>query len=246
MNGLSIAVAFVAGLVSFLSPCILPIIPGFLAYLAGASLADGEPRPDANNISVGASRKDIFLASVFFVLGFSAVFSLLGVFVTSILGIATYVVRTWLARIGGGIMILFGLYLTGLLHIPFLEREYKVRVMTRFRSRWITSFVFGAAFAAGWTPCVGAVLGGILGLAASAPGSAFTLLFVYSLGLGMPFLLVGIFASRASGLIQRCSRFLIYVQIVFGIVLVAIGILAFTENLPLIANLGLLNRFLLR
>jgi len=246
MNGLSIIVAFVAGLVSFLSPCILPIIPGFLAYLAGDSLAGGEPRPHTNIIGVGARRKDIFLASVFFVLGFSAVFSLLGVFVTSILGIATYVVRTWLARIGGGIMILFGLYLTGLLHIPFLEREYKVRVMTRFRSRLLTSFVFGAAFAAGWTPCVGAVLGGILGLAASAPGSAFTLLFVYSLGMGIPFLLVGIFASRASGLIQRYSRFLIYVQIVFGIILIAIGILAFTENLPLIANLGLLNRFLLR
>ena len=235
MSGLSIIIAFVAGLVSFLSPCVLPIIPGFLAYLAGASLADAEVK-----------RKDIFLASVFFVLGFSAVFSLLGVFVTSILGIATFVVRTWLARIGGGIMILFGLYLTGLLHIPFLEREYKVRVMTRFRSRWLTSFVFGAAFAAGWTPCVGAVLGGILGLAASAPGSAFTLLFIYSLGLGVPFLLVGIFASRASILIARYGRFLIYVQMLFGIILIAIGILAFTENLPLIANLGLLNRFLLR
>lgn len=235
MNGLSIAVAFIAGLVSFLSPCVLPIIPGFLAYLAGASFTDDAPRG-----------RDIFLASVFFVLGFAAVFSLLGVFVTSILGIATYIVRTWLARIGGGIMILFGLYLTGLLHIPFLEREYKVRVMTRFRSRWATSFVFGAAFAAGWTPCVGAVLGGILGLAATAPGSAFTLLFVYSLGLGAPFLLVGLFASRASGLIQRYGGFLNYAQIIFGIILIVIGIFAFTENLPLIANLGLLNRFLLR
>ena len=235
MNGLSIIVAFIAGLVSFLSPSVLPIIAGFLAYLAGASLADSEVK-----------RKDIFLASVFFVLGFAAVFSLFGVFVTSVLGIATYVVRTWLARLGGGIMIIFGLYLTGLLHIPFLGREYKMRVTRKFQSRFVTSFVFGAAFAAGWTPCVGAVLGGILGLAAAAPGSAFTLLFAYSLGLCLPFLLVGFFASRASELIQRYGRFLIYVQIVFGIVLVGIGILAFTENLPLIANLGLLNRFLLR
>jgi cytochrome c-type biogenesis protein len=235
MEEITIAISFAAGLVSFLSPCILPIIPGFLAYLAGSSLAESAQK-----------RRDIFLASLFFVLGFSAVFSLLGVLLTTILERIAYGVQQWLARLGGGIIILFGLYLAGILKIPFLEREYKFRVTKKFESRLLTSFVFGAAFAAGWTPCVGAVLGSILGLAATAPGSAFTFLFSYSLGLGLPFLLVGLFASRASEWINRYAGVLHWASMVFGIMLVILGILAFTQSLNRIANLELLNRWLLR
>lgn len=235
MNELSITFAFIAGLVSFLSPCMLPIIPGFFSYLAGASLSESKSK-----------RKDIFLASLFFVLGFAAVFSILGVVLNTILEAVAYDAQIWLSRIGGGIIILFGLYLTRLIKIPFLEREYKLTVKTKFRSRHLTSFAFGAAFAAGWTPCVGAVLGGILGLAASAPGSAFPLLFSYSLGLGVPFLFVGLFTSQASNLINRYAHILKYVNIVFGIVLIVLGILAFTQNLNRIANFELLNRLLLQ
>ena len=235
MDELSIAVSFLAGLVSFLSPCVLPIIPGFLSYLAGASVSNSQTK-----------RRDIFLASFFFVLGFSAIFSLLGVLLNTILEAVAYDIQTWLARIGGGIIILFGLYLTGLLKLPFLEREYKFSVNRKFKSKHLTSFVFGAAFAAGWTPCVGAVLGGILGLAVTAPGSAFLLLFSYSLGLGVPFILVGLFTSQASKLINRYSYILKYVNIVFGIILIGIGILALTQNLNLIANLGFINKILLK
>lgn len=235
MTQIPILVSFIAGLVSFLSPCVLPIIPGFLAYLAGASLSEAETK-----------RKDIFFASVFFVLGFAAVFSILGVILNTILERVEYDAQIWLARIGGTIVIIFGLYLTGLLKLPFLEREWRLTVKTKFRSKYLTSFLFGAAFAAGWTPCVGAVLGGILGLAATAPGSALALLFSYSLGLGVPFLLVGLFASRATSFISRYATRLQYVSRAFGVILIGLGILAFTQNLSRIANLELLNRILLR
>src|SRR5204863_8265669 len=123
------------------------------------------------------------------------------------------------------IIIFFGLYVTGLIHIPFLDRDYKFRVMKKFSSRHVTSFVFGLAFAAGWTPCVGAALGAILGLAATEPGSAFTLLFSYALGLGIPFLIVGIFAGEASNFLNRFARVVKYINIVFGLLLIVIGIL---------------------
>src|SRR3989338_7008131 len=235
MIEISLTIAFLAGLGSFLSPCVLPIITGFLAYLAGSSLSESSSR-----------RKDIFLASVFFVLGFATVFSILGVILNTVLEVIAYDAQTWLARIGGALIIFFGLYLTGLIKIPFLEREYKLTVKTKFKSRHLTSLVFGAAFAAGWTPCVGAVLGGILGLAASAPGSALTLLFVYSLGLGLPFLAVGLFASQSSLLINKYAYLLRYVNIIFGFILIGLGILAFTQQLSRVANLELLNQFLLK
>jgi cytochrome c-type biogenesis protein len=243
MADITIIVAFIAGLVSFLSPCVLPIIPGFLAYLSGSSLAESDSK-----------RKTIFLNSFFFVLGFSIVFALLGVILNSVLKNSATEFQTILARVGGALIIFFGLYLTGLIRIPFLEREYKFKVkffagdgsVLSGNSRYLTSLVFGAAFAAGWTPCIGAVLGGILGLAAANPGSAFFLLMAYSLGLGLPFLAVGLFASQAADIINRYSTKLGYVSIVFGVILIAIGILAFTEKLGLIANLEILNKWLLR
>jgi len=236
MNELSITFAFFAGLISFIAPCVLPIIPGFLAYLGGTSVDE----------SGGAKRKEVFLNSVFFVLGFSAVFSALGVLLNTILEAVAYDTQIWLSRIGGVIIIIFGLYLARIIRIPFLDKEHKFEVKKRFKSRYFTSFLFGAAFAAGWTPCVGAVLGAILGLAASAPGSAFSLLFFYSLGLGIPFLIVGLFAAPASRFINRYAKAAYYVNIVFGIILIALGVLIFTQNLSRIANFDFLNRILLQ
>jgi cytochrome c-type biogenesis protein len=233
---LTLFVAFVAGIISFLAPCVLPIIPGFLVYLAGSSSAE-----------VSSRRREIFLNSVFFVLGFSVIFAALGVLLNTVLEAVAYDAQIWLSRIGGALIIFFGLYLVGLLKLPFLEREHKFRVTRKFGSRYLTSFVFGAAFAAGWTPCVGAVLGGILGLAASAPGSAFGLLLAYALGLGIPFLLVGLFTAQANKFIERYSqsKWGKYINIIFGIILIGLGILIFTQNLVRIANFELLNRFLL-
>jgi cytochrome c-type biogenesis protein len=233
MAEISYVVAFLAGLVSFLAPCVLPLVPGFLAYLAGTTIREG-----------AAKRWDIFIASLLFVAGFSFVFSLLGVLLNTVLSAASYEVQLWLSRAGGLIIIFFGLYLTGLIRVGWLEQEHKIAV-TGIKSKYLTSFLFGVAFAAGWTPCVGAALGAILGLAATQPALTFTLLLAYSLGLGLPFIITGLFASRAAGWIARYGHILSYVNIAFGILLVILGILIFTQTLSLVANLPLLNNFIL-
>jgi cytochrome c-type biogenesis protein len=234
MNEVALVTAFTAGFVSFLAPCVLPIIPGFLAYLAGS------------RGGVKASRLEIFLNSLFFVAGFSFIFALLGVLLNTVLETVAYDVQVWLARIGGVLIIFFGLYLTGLIKIGILEREHKFKVALGGRSKYITSFIFGLAFAAGWTPCVGPVLGVILGLAASSPGIAFFLLLSYALGLGVPFLIVGLFTAQAAGFISRYAKVLSYANIVFGVILIVLGVLVFTEQLNRIASFELLNNFLLQ
>jgi cytochrome c-type biogenesis protein len=231
MIDLSVGVAFIAGVVSFLSPCVLPIIPGFLAYLSGSSLED-----------TGAqNRLQIFLNSVFFVLGFSVIFAVLGVLLNTVLEAVAYDAQTWLARIGGAIVIFFGLYLVGIIKLKFLERDHKIRITKKFNSRYLTSFLFGSAFAAGWTPCVGAALGAILGLAAANPGNALYLLFAYAVGLGIPFLVIGAFASRAGGFIQKYAHVMKYVNKAFGVILIALGVLVFTQSLNLIASFEFVN-----
>lgn len=187
----------------------------------------------------------IFFSSVFFVLGFSLVFSLVGVLLQTVLSSASYAVQEWLGRIGGGVIILFGFFLLGLFTPAFLKRDYKIRVKRRFRSYYLTSFVFGAAFAMGWTPCVSAALGAILALATTAASSAFLLLFAYTLGLGIPFLLVGLFTNQAQALINRLGKKLLYFQYFFGVVLIALGVLVFTGTLSRVANLQFLTDILL-
>lgn len=178
----------------------------------------------------------IFGSSVFFVLGFSFVFSILGVLLQTALANVSYSAQIWLGRIGGAIIILFGLFILGLIRPAFLEREHKFRISTKFRSHYVTSFVFGAAFAVGWTPCVTAALGAILALATTQAGGAFVLLMAYTLGLGLPFLVVGLFVDQANAFIQKSSSWLQYVQYVFGLILIGIGIFIFTGDLNRIAN----------
>ncbi len=190
-------------------------------------------------------QSEIFINSIFFVLGFSLIFSLVGVLLQSILSGIAYSAQNWLARIGGTIIILFGLYLLGIIKLSFLDKEYKLKVKRKFRYAYMTSFLFGAAFAVGWTPCVGAVLGTILTLAITSPTSAFALLFAYSMGLGMPFLFVGLFTSFSSGLIRKAGPKLKYVNYAFGIILILLGILVFTNNLSKIANIPFLSEILI-
>jgi cytochrome c-type biogenesis protein len=228
----TLAVAFIAGLVSFLAPCVIPLVPAFLGYLAGASVEK-------------ASRWALFGHSALFVLGFGTIFAVLGVLLNSVLTNVAYAAQVWIGRIAGVIIILFGLYLVGLLKFKFLQSEHKFRVH-RFRSKALTSFVFGAAFAAGWTPCVGAVLGSILALAASMPGESFALLLAYSLGLGIPFLVAGFFAKEVMGWLQRDSKWLKYFNIVVGAVIILLGVLVFTGKLAAVAGtFSFLNVFLL-
>lgn len=235
MTSVPLLVAFVAGIVSFLSPCVLPLIPGYLAYLAGTAIGMETKK-----------RKEIFLNSVFFVLGFGLVFAILGILLNTLLSAIAYDVQIWLSRIAGALIIVFGLYLMNLIKISFLDREHKLNIRSKFRSRYLASLVFGAAFATGWTPCVGAVLGAILGLAATQPGIAFALLLAYSAGFGLPFLLVGLFTTQASDLINRYGAWTTGINRVFGALLVVLGILIFTQTLNRLANFELLNRILLQ
>ena len=234
MVEISLIAAFVGGLISFLSPCVLPLVPAFLAYLSGTTLGN-----------VQGARLKIFLNAVAYVLGFSVVFALLGVLLNTVLEGVSYSVQTWLARFGGIIIIAFGLYQIGLLKLPFLEQEHKLHPHRKFSVSYLTSFVFGAAFAVGWTPCVGAVLGSVLALAATKPGISFFLLLSYSLGLGIPFLLVGAFSTQALALIRKLGPYLKYFNIIVGILLIILGILVFTQTLSIVANFRLLNDFLL-
>lgn len=182
----------------------------------------------------------IFWASVFFVLGFSTVFSIVGVLLQTVLENVSSTVAEWLARIGGAVIILFGLFIMGILRLSFLEREHTVAVRKRFGSNLITSFVFGAAFAVGWTPCVSAALGAILALAATLPGSAFFLLLSYTLGIGIPFIIVGLFSTQAQAFVSKAGKWLIYFQYIFGALLVLMGILIFTSQLSRVANFSLI------
>jgi cytochrome c-type biogenesis protein len=198
-----------------------------------------------SSITTKISRWDTFIASVFFVLGFSLIFSILGILLQTVLSSASYSIQIWLGRIGGVIIILFGLFLLKLIQPTFLIKEHKFRVKRRFNSTYATSFVFGAAFAVGWTPCVSAALGAILALAATQSSSAFFLLMAYTLGLGLPFLVVGAFTQQAARWINKAGKWLQYAQYVFGVILIGIGILVFTSQLVRIANIPIIVDLLL-
>jgi cytochrome c-type biogenesis protein len=230
MADLNLFIAVFAGLISFLSPCILPILPGFMAFISGRTV-DYTP-----------SRFEVFLSSLFFVLGFSFVFALLGVLLNTVLASSSFTVRVWLSRIGGLVIIIFALHILGILKIPFLMMDHKIEVK-RFNSRYVTSFVFGAAFAVGWSPCVGAILGSIFALAVANPASAFIFLMFYAIGLGIPFILVGLFTQEFMGLIKSSGKFLKYFNIVVGILLLILGILVFTNSINYISYFLLPNVF---
>lgn len=179
---------------------------------------------------------NIFFASVFFVLGFSFVFASLGVLLQTVLSNISSQVQIWLGRIGGAFIIFFGLYLIGFIKPKFLEKEHKLKVKKKFKSIYLTSFIFGAAFAVGWTPCVGAILGAVFALAVIEPSTAFFLFLSYSLGLGVPFLLVGLFTNQAQRFISKSGKWVIYANYIFGGILIIIGMFVFTNQLSRIAN----------
>jgi cytochrome c-type biogenesis protein len=241
MSEINLAVAALAGLGSFVAPCILPMIPAFLAYISGTTLTELNQAGNAKLFTI--NRTNIVLNSLFFVLGFSAVFSILGVIINSALGTAAGEFVDVLNQVGGIIIIGFGIFLLLSTKINKLNME-KQFFPKRSKASYPMSFVFGLAFAAGWTPCVGPILGTILTLAATTPSVAFNLLLVYSLGLGIPFILIGVFYSRATRIIRSMSKHLKYYNLVLGGFIIILGILVFTNQLAYIANFPLLNELL--
>lgn len=237
----AMAIALVAGIVSFLSPCVLPIVPPYLAYMSGVSVSEMADEKSAQ-------RKAIVTA-LFFVMGLSTVFILLG-FAASAFGAFFLQNQTLFAQISGVVIIIFGLHFIGVFRIPFLDREARMDAGDQGGSSF-GAYVLGLAFAFGWTPCIGPQLGAILSLAASE-GSVVRgtmLLAIYAIGLGLPFLLAAIFISRAMGVMNRLKRHMVMIERVMGGLLIVVGLaLVFgamssmsfwlLETFPFLASLG--------
>jgi cytochrome c-type biogenesis protein len=236
----ALALAFLAGVISFLSPCVLPIVPPYLAYMSGISLSEATD----NNKAVS-----VFLPAVFFVLGLSTVFLILG-FTASALGTVFLSYQDILITISGLLVMGFGLHFLGILRIGFLEREARFDASSQNGSAF-GAYVLGLAFAFGWTPCIGPQLASILTLAASEGSVArgTTLLGVYALGLGVPFLLVALFLSRLSATLTWLKRHMQIIERLMGLLLWTIGLMMLTggfadfsfwilDTFPSLANLG--------
>jgi cytochrome c-type biogenesis protein len=223
MEQVSLLVAFGAGLLSFLSPCVLPLVPVYLGTVCGPEIL--EP---------GAQRKrlPVFFHSLSFVVGFSLVFIILGASV-GLLGFS-FGVNTMLSRyIAGGLLIAFGLFLLAALKVPWLNYERRLAPSVGTTTSYLRSLIIGAVFSLAWTPCIGPVLGGILTLAWSSEtaGQGAYLLAIYSLGLGLPFLIIGAAFDSIRPLLRRIHRYSTWSYIISGLLLIAIGILILTGNL---------------
>ena len=241
MDDPTILIAFSAGLASFIAPCILPMIPAFLAYISGTTLTEinNDQKTDfkINKINIIAN-------TIFFVLGFSIIFSTLGVLINSILSENINQLTNSLNWIAGIIIVIFGIFMIASTKINSLNKEKKFQIKN-FKSSYPMSFVFGLAFAIAWTPCVGPILGTILTLAATTPSISFTLLLAYSIGLGIPFILIGIFFSKSIKIISSMTKYLKYYNVVLGGFVILLGILIFTNQLAYIANFPLLNEIVM-
>ncbi len=241
----SVLVFALAGAGSFFSPCILPIIPAFVSYLSGTTLSEIQGQnQNAGGTSVTvkkSTRLNIFLNTVYFVLGFSLVFAVMGVILNSFLANIGTGFQATLQTIGGGVIIAFGAYLVLSTKIRTLnfERRMTAANLPRFKTTYLTSFVFGAAFASGWTPCVGPILGTTLTLAATSPGAAYNSLLAYSLGLGVPFLITGAFFSQSPKIIKKMVKYLKYFNPIMGAILIVLGVLVITNQLSIIGNFPL-------
>lgn len=222
---LGFLVAFVAGLLSFLSPCVLPLVPSYLGFLTGMTLPE-----------VTVRRHRALLHALLFVGGFSLVFILLGASATA-LGRALNYYQIWLQRVGGVLIILFGLLCLGVFNLRLLSQERRVQ-LDRKPLGYLGSALVGMAFAAGWTPCIGPVLGGILGLAATSTdvSRGMVLLAVYSAGLALPFLIAAVAIESFLAWFQRFRRFLPWVMRISGALLLFVGILLVTGEFTRLAG----------
>jgi cytochrome c-type biogenesis protein len=221
----SFALAFVAGLLSFLSPCVLPLIPSYVGFLTGLTLEELEVR-----------RGTALLHALWFVAGFSVIFIVLGA-TASALGVLLLRSQVWIGRIGGGVVILFGLYLLGVLRPALLMRERKVQ-LARKPLGYLGSAFVGITFGAAWTPCIGPILGAILTLAAAqaSVGHGAALLTAYSAGLALPFVVTALALDRFLAWFQRFRPYLVWVERIAGGLLILLGLLLVTDRFTLLAS----------
>lgn len=243
MPDISIYMAFGAGLISFLSPCILPLVPGYISFISGVSFEQLKQSP-ADRSHPAAMKGRVLLNSLFFVAGFSLVFILLGASATW-LGAFLAAETTLLSKIAGAVIIFFGIYKMGLIPTRFFYREARFQIGNK-KYGYAGAALIGAAFAFGWTPCIGPVLAGILAFAGTLEkvSQGVMLLFIYSLGLGIPFLLTALAINRFWGFFGRIKKYLRLLEVTGGAIMVALGLLIYTNRLILIPGyLTFLSKF---
>jgi cytochrome c-type biogenesis protein len=222
---LSFMVAFVAGLLSFLSPCVLPLVPSYVGFITGMTLPE-----------ISGRRRAALLHALLFVAGFSLVFVLLGASATA-LGRALNYYQVWLQRVGGVLIIVFGFLCLGVFKVGVLNQERRVQ-LDRKPVGYLGSALVGVAFGAGWTPCIGPVLGAILGLAATTSDvtRGMQLLAVYSAGLALPFLIAAVAVESFLDWFQRFRRYLPWVMRLSGVILIVVGVLLVTGEFTRLAG----------
>jgi len=240
-ENVTLLAAFGAGLLSFISPCVLPLIPGYLSYISGLSLEEMRGAPAAaggGSVAVARSsaRRQVVLSSLAFIIGFSLVFISLGAAASAV---GQFLAR-WQSifnRIAGAVIILFGLHTMGVLRIEWLYQEKRVQT-SRKPAGFLGAGLVGVAFAFGWTPCIGPILAGILAVAGSQDtiGQGVRLLAVYSLGLGVPFMATALMIDRFIAAKGRIGRYYHTIELVSGALLVVIGMLIFTNRFTVIAK----------
>ncbi|OGO31616.1 MAG: hypothetical protein A2Z29_03040 [Chloroflexi bacterium RBG_16_56_11] len=227
-ENVTLLVAFGGGLLSFLSPCVLPMVPVYLASLNGPEVSGGRN-----------GRMPVFLHSLGFVFGFSVVFILLGA-IAGLTGFAIIPNHTVLTRVAGSLLIAFGVFILAALKVPWLNYEKRLTAGLGTTTGYFRSFLIGGLFSVSWTACVGPVLGSILTLASvqATAGRGAVLLSVYALGLGLPFLAAGIGFDSLRPVLKGLYRYTVVIRIISGLLLIVVGILIVTGNLAWIASLA--------
>jgi cytochrome c-type biogenesis protein len=243
VTDVSYVAAFGAGILSFISPCVLPLVPGYISYISGVSFEDmkalsapGGGAPDAVRKDTARSRRQILVTSAAFVVGFSIVFIGFGASATA-LGHALTRYKPVLEKVAGVLVILFGLHLAGIFRIRWLDKDTRVQTSRRPAGPF-GALVVGVAFAFGWTPCIGPILGGILTIAGSKSTvrEGIVLLAIYSAGLGIPFLLTSLAIDRFFIASARIRKYYKAIEVVSGALLVVLGLLIFTNRFTILAN----------
>jgi cytochrome c-type biogenesis protein len=233
ISQISVGLALLAGLASFLSPCVFSLVPAYVGYLGGLSTGTAGSENGKSN------RWLTFSHGLAFVLGFSVVFVLFGV-VAAYAGALLFDLRFWLAKIGGIVVIVFGLHMIGVFHLPFLAYDTRIQQAPDPKWGYLSSALMGVFFSAGWSPCVGPVLGAILTLAINGGSVSLgaTLLSAYSIGLAIPFLIAALGIGWVTTILRKYGKTMRYVEIAMGVILVIIGVMLFTGAFELIAQQG--------
>ena len=224
MPSVSFPLAFLAGLLSFVSPCVLPLVPIYLGYLSGSGLSGHVP----------SNRRQVFSHALFFVAGFTLIFVILFGLPTTILAGALQRYSGWITKIGGATLVLFGLHGMGVVTIPILNVTHRVEMAREGGPGYLRSILFGVTFAAGWTPCIGPLLGTVMTLAFTEPSRAMGFLFVYALGLAAPFLVTAALLTRAINWLKRLNQYMRAVEVASGLLMVGVGIMLLSGTLSVL------------